>query len=92
MSLHRQNLWAAMIVPAEPIRIRVTPRAKKEGIEEGKKGTLHVSVKEPAEMGKANVRTRELLAAYFGVPLKNVLVTKGVSNRSKMVIVHAHRH
>jgi len=79
-----------MATPAEPliVRVRVTSDTKKDGVNEGKKGVLEVSVKDPAKNNRANVRVCELLADHFRVPRKNVIITKGSESRSKMILVY----
>ncbi|TAK58971.1 DUF167 domain-containing protein [Patescibacteria group bacterium] len=79
-----------MTTPTEPliVRVRVTSDTKKNAVNEGKKGVLEVSVKDPAKNNRANVRVCELLAEHFGVPRKNVIITKGSESRSKMILVY----
>ncbi|MBP6946326.1 MAG: DUF167 domain-containing protein [Candidatus Pacebacteria bacterium] len=76
--------------PIEPtvIRVRVTSNAKRDGITEGKKGVLEISVKEPPEANRANVKVCQLIAEHFSVPRKNVMITKGSESRSKMILVY----
>lgn len=68
------------------LRVRVTPGAKREVIEQ-KGGVLFVSVKEKAIEGKANERVRELVAHACAVPVKNVQLKKGHQSPSKLYIV-----
>lgn len=70
------------------IRVRVTPKSKREFITTGKGGALEVSVKEPAKDNRANVRVCQLVAEHLGVPRKNVIITKGSESRSKMILVY----
>lgn len=73
------------------VRVRVDSNAKHDSIIEGKNGRLEVSVKEPAEDNRANVRVCQLVAEYFNVPRKNVSITKGSQSRSKMVLIYANK-
>ncbi|OGG72455.1 hypothetical protein A3A38_02110 [Candidatus Kaiserbacteria bacterium RIFCSPLOWO2_01_FULL_53_17] len=66
-------------------KVFVTPGAKKEKVEEGKKeGELKISVREPAQRNLANTRVRELLAARFRVPLARVRILSGHHSPRKL--------
>ena len=67
--------------------IRVTPRAKKPGIETAGDGTLVVKVREPAEDGHANDAVIAALAGHFGVAKRAVTIVRGHSSRRKLVEV-----
>lgn len=58
------------------LKVFITPDAKKEKIEV-KDGTLHISVKEPAERNQANKRVRQLVAARLGVSVGSVRIVSG---------------
>ncbi|MEI6863879.1 MAG: DUF167 domain-containing protein [Candidatus Adlerbacteria bacterium] len=64
------------------VKARVVADASRELVVEKEKG-LMVSVKEPAEMNRANNRVRILLAKKYGVPLKKVLLVRGHHAPSK---------
>ncbi len=49
------------------IKVRVTPKAKKEKVEKEGDTLYCVTVKEPAEQNLANRRTQELLANELGL-------------------------
>lgn len=70
------------------IRVRVTPKSKKESVREGVKGIVHVTVFEDSKKGRANSRVRELLALHYHIPLKRVLVTRGSTTRSKTILLY----
>lgn len=78
---------------AEPtlLRIRVLPRAKQEGVQAGKKGVLHVSVKEPAAENRANARAISLVAAYLKIPSKAVRIIRGHHLRVKLLEIYANK-
>ena len=67
--------------------IRVTPRAKKPGIETAGDGTLVVKVREPAEDGRANDAVIAALAGHFGVAKRAVTIVHGHSSRRKLMEV-----
>ena len=73
------------------VRIRVTPKSKREAVTEKKKGTLEVSVKEPAEDNRANSRAIELVASYLGVPAKALRIVRGHHSRGKILEVYANK-
>jgi uncharacterized protein len=69
------------------LQIRVTPRARKPGIEVAGDGTLIVKVREPAEDGRANAAVEEVLAGHFGVAKRAVTILHGHGSRRKLVEV-----
>jgi uncharacterized protein (TIGR00251 family) len=77
-------LWCAG-VNAMRIRVKVTPRAKRPGIEAAADGTLVVKVREPADDGRANVAVVAALAKHFSVPRRAVSIVHGHTNRRKLV-------
>ena len=72
------------------IRIQVTPRSRKEGveIERGAGGTrIRVRVGAPPTDGRANDAVIELLAARLGLPRRAVRVAGGSTSRYKWIEV-----
>ncbi len=69
------------------VRVRVTPDARRERIEEGKDGELLVRVREPAQGNQANTRVRTLLAERFGVSLGAVRILTGHRSSGKMISI-----
>lgn len=54
----------------------------------GKHGDrLKVRLAAPAHEGKANEALIEFLAAYYGVPRRNVRITAGLKSRQKRVLI-----
>ena len=69
------------------LSVKVTPRARKPGIEVAADGTWIVKVHEPAQDGHANTAVIEALAGHFGVPKRAVHIVHGHSRRRKLVEV-----
>ncbi len=69
-------------------KVRVTPNAPREYLEEAPFNTLRVGVAEPTEGNRANDRVREMIAEHFSVPVKNVMIIKGTQSPSKTVRVY----
>ncbi len=67
------------------IRVRVTPKARRESLIEEKDGYFKVSVKEPSEDNRANKRVVELLAEYFKLPSSRLRILKGQHMPSKIL-------
>lgn len=67
------------------VEVRVTPRARRAGVELLPDGTLAVKVTAPAEGGRANEAVVELLAAHFRVPKRSVAILRGRTARRKLV-------
>jgi uncharacterized protein (TIGR00251 family) len=54
----------------------------------GKHGDrVKVRLAAPAHDGKANQALIEFLAAYYGVPRRNVRITAGLKSRQKRVVI-----
>jgi uncharacterized protein (TIGR00251 family) len=69
------------------VPVKVTPRARKPGIETSEDGSLLVKVREPAEGGRANDAVIEALAGHFGVAKRAVTIVRGRGGRRKLVEV-----
>ncbi len=69
------------------LKVIVSAGAKKEKIEEGKKGELKISVREPAQRNLANTRVREVLASRFHVPLSAVHILSGHRSPRKLLSI-----
>jgi uncharacterized protein YggU (UPF0235/DUF167 family) len=70
----------------EYIRVKVTAKAKTESITE-KNGVLLVSVREPREENKANVRVQELVARYHNVQVSQLRIIKGHHQAQKLFLI-----
>lgn len=66
------------------IKVKATPKAKKEKIEKTGDFSFAISVKEPSERNLANTRIRELLALELNVPIGKVRIVSGHTSPSKM--------
>jgi uncharacterized protein (TIGR00251 family) len=69
------------------VSVRVVASAKREKVEELKNGRLNISVKEPAEQNRANRRTLELVAEYFGAAKNKVHIISGHKSPAKVFSV-----
>jgi len=69
------------------IHVKVTAGARKESFVKKSEDHFEVSVKEKAEMNRANVRILELVAEYFKVPKNKVRIVNGHKHPSKLLIV-----
>ena len=66
-------------------RIKVKAGAGKEGVLLARDGRLVVSVRAKREEGRANTRACELIAEYFSVDTKSVIIVHGHQRSSKVV-------
>ncbi len=69
------------------IHVKVTAGAKKEIWKEKSTDHFEISVKEKAEMNRANTRVVELVAEHFKVSVKKVRIVNGHHHPSKLVVV-----
>jgi hypothetical protein len=63
--------------------VRVTPNARRAGVEEGE-GGIRISVTEPPEAGKATEAARAALAKSLGVAKTRLALLRGVTSRDKL--------
>ncbi|MEX0786641.1 MAG: DUF167 domain-containing protein [Dehalococcoidia bacterium] len=69
------------------IRVRVTPRAARDGIAGWQDGVLRVRVTAPPIAGKANDAVAALIAKALGVPKSAVGVAAGARGRDKTIAI-----
>jgi uncharacterized protein len=67
------------------LRVRVTPRAKRNEIGGFREGVLLVRVAAPPVEGKANDAVVKLLAKRLRVPRSSVQVVQGETSRDKVI-------
>ena len=69
------------------IRVHVITSAKRESVQAEKPDVLNISVKEPAENNRANVRVRELVALRYAILPKDVRIIGGHHHTSKILLI-----
>ncbi len=69
------------------IRVRVTPRARRDAIEGVQGDALRVRVTAPPVKGAANEAVIALLAERLHVPKRDVTLVRGANQRTKVVAV-----
>jgi hypothetical protein len=67
------------------LRVRVQPRASREGLGGEREGALVVRLTAPPVEGAANEALARLLGKTLGVPPSSVRVLSGASGRNKVV-------
>jgi uncharacterized protein (TIGR00251 family) len=74
-----------------PFRISalVRPRAKHEIVTRLSDGNYRVTVRAPAQDGKANLALIELLAQHFCVRKSAIRIVRGQSARQKLIEINA---
>jgi uncharacterized protein YggU (UPF0235/DUF167 family) len=68
------------------IKVKVKPNSKEERIEKTGENEYFISVKEPAEGNKANIRVINLLAKELDKSYKNIKI-KNPTSRDKLIEV-----
>ena len=68
------------------LNIKVKPNSKEEKVERIAEGEYAISVKEPAEDGKANIRVINLLSKELNVGYKSIKI-KNPTSRNKLIEV-----
>ena len=69
------------------LELHVQPGAARSEFAGEHGGRLKLRLAAPANEGKANAELIEFLAAYFGVPKRNVRIAAGLKSRRKRVVV-----
>lgn len=69
------------------LRVRVQPRASRDGVVGWAGSTLRVRVNAPPVDGEANQAVRALLARCLGVPRSAVTLVGGAHGRDKLIRV-----
>jgi len=67
------------------LHIRITPKSKKDSIEQIGEFRYAVTVTEPAEGNRANERMCDIVAKHFSVERKRVHIVNGHRSRSKLL-------
>ena len=69
------------------IKIKVTPEAKKEKLEQKSDELFEISVKEKAKQNMANKRIQELIAEHFGIMKRDVRIISGTGRPLKLLVL-----
>lgn len=69
------------------IKVKVTTRAKMEGVQEIGPGEYRVRTSAVPVDGKANARVKELLAKHLDIPLYKLFLKSGQTAREKTFII-----
>lgn len=75
-----------MLISSGKLALKVTPRARSEGIEGiNAAGELVVKVRVAPEDGKANDAVISLIAEAFNIPKSRLEIARGAQSRHKIV-------
>lgn len=75
----------SMLVQAGAIlAVRVTPNARRPGIERLEDGRILIRVSEPPEAGRATEAARASLAKALGIARTRLSLIRGVTSREKL--------
>lgn len=75
------------VVPRAVLRVRVQPKASRNGIRVGDDGRIRVALTAPPVEGEANRALCAFVARVMGVPKSAVTVVGGVRSREKAIAV-----
>lgn len=78
-----KGAWADLAVSGAEFALRVTPRARREGLSRDGAG-LRAAVTAPPEDGKANAAVQALLAHALGVARTRLVLVRGAAARDKV--------
>jgi uncharacterized protein YggU (UPF0235/DUF167 family) len=79
----QKGAWAELAITGAEFPCRVTPRARKTGIERDG-ATIRVAVSAPPEDGRANAAVAEALAHALGVAKTRLTLLRGATSRDKL--------
>jgi uncharacterized protein len=71
------------------LRVRVQPRASRDGIVGPQQGSLKVRLTTPPVEGRANEHLISLLSGVFGVPARQVTLLSGHTGREKRLRIES---
>jgi len=71
------------------IKVKVQAGVKKEELVKKSEDAFEAKVREKAEKGMANKRTREILAKHFKVSLSKIFLIKGSKEKNKIFEIKA---
>jgi hypothetical protein len=77
--------WCRRLADGWSLTIRVQPGASRSEVVGAHGDALRVRVTGPAVDGKANAELVRFLAAHLGIPPRSVEITRGHTNRTKVV-------
>ncbi len=69
------------------LRVRVSPRASRDGLGGERQGSLVVRLTSPPVEGRANAALLRLLGGKLGVPPSRLSLMRGATGRDKLVRV-----
>jgi len=75
------------MVQRRSVTVTTFPSSKKEKFIAVAPDAFEAYVREPAQHNMANTRVRELVAAFFAVPVSSVIISTGHRARKKRVVV-----
>lgn len=67
------------------VTVKVYPRSKVPGVEEGGDGILRIRVVSAPEKGRANREALDRLAAYLNIPASKLRIVRGMSSSRKTI-------
>lgn len=79
----QKGAWSELAITGAQFACRVTPRARKTGIERDG-ATIKVAVSAPPEDGRANAAVAEALAHALGVAKSRLTLLRGATSRDKL--------
>ncbi|MCD6282105.1 YggU family protein [bacterium] len=74
-------------IGAVVLRVKALPGSKRDEVRGVDGGALKVAVAAPPEKGRANKALLAVLAEFFGVPRRDVVIISGEASRDKRVEV-----
>lgn len=74
-------------MPAAALRLRVTPRGGRSGVDRWDGEVLHVRVSAPPADGAANRAVIEVVSDAIGVPRSRVALRSGAASRHKVLAI-----
>jgi uncharacterized protein YggU (UPF0235/DUF167 family) len=73
---------SALARPGAELAVRVTPNARRAGLEPG--APIRISVTEVPEDGRATAAAQEMLARALGVAKTRLVLVRGATSRDKV--------
>lgn len=77
--------WSDRALSGATFALHVTPRARRNALEEVAEGTIKAMITAPPEDGRANAAVIALLAQALGVAKSRLTLIKGATSRDKVL-------
>ena len=70
------------------VRVKVFPGSSKSGLQQKSENSFVAKLKSQPRGGKANKELLSMLSSFFGIPEKNIRISRGLYSRNKIIEIN----